>query len=340
MATLFEEEIRSQGEVVRRRAESGREQAQRVASSWRDIRYALVAARGSSDNAAVFFQYLAGRELGLVVALATPSLYGGGTMNLADAGVLGISQSGRTPGIAEVVREAGRQGRPHAAITNDEASPLADAADVVMELRAGAERAIASTKTFTATCHALVQLVSALKGEPLAGLEELDAYFDEVIQAALGATLPVELLDPRGGLTVVGRGVGQAVAAEVSLKIREVTGIRAEHYSAADYLHGPIGADGKDSTLLVALTEETTDDVATEVLSECGRVGMRTVVLREETRASVGGDAEVLVPRAASSWSAGLAQVIVGQVLALRLGERRGRPIDTAPGLRKVTTAA
>jgi len=92
MTTIFEEEIRSQGDILRRRAELGMQQARDAAGSWRDVDYALVAARGSSDNAAAFFQYLAGRELGLVVALATPSLFQDErTMKVDGAGVLAVS---------------------------------------------------------------------------------------------------------------------------------------------------------------------------------------------------------------------------------------------------------
>src|ERR1035438_1130715 len=94
MTTIFEEEIRSQGDLLRRRAELGEQQTRDAAQSWRDVNYALVAARGSSDNAAAFFQYLAGRELGLVVALATPSLFQDeSSMKLDGAGVVAISQS-------------------------------------------------------------------------------------------------------------------------------------------------------------------------------------------------------------------------------------------------------
>src|ERR1700689_400460 len=122
MTTNFEQEIRSQGSVLARRAELGREQAQRVAQLWRGVSYAVAAARGSSDNGAVFFQYLAGEELGLLVALATPSLFEGkGTIGLDGAGVLAISQSGRTPGLVDVIDPAVAQVRPNAVITNDRA---------------------------------------------------------------------------------------------------------------------------------------------------------------------------------------------------------------------------
>jgi glucosamine--fructose-6-phosphate aminotransferase (isomerizing) len=341
MTTVFEEEIRSQGEILRRRAEAGGEQAHHVSLTWSDISFALVAARGSSDNAAVFFQYLAGQELGLLVALATPSLYESEqSIGMSGAGVLAISQSGRTPGLVQVIEQAASQQCPNAAITNDASSPLAKASGQLIELGAGPERAIASTKTFSTTWHALAQLVAALKGETLEGLDELPDTVDRVATWALSSSFPTSLLNVEGGITVVGRGVGQAVAAEIALKIREVTGIRSEAYSAADYLHGPIGADGEGSTLLLVVTEEMTDSVSAELLEECHRFGMRTVVLRPPDRSTIPCDGEIILLESMPNWCLGLAEVIVGQVLALRIGELRGRPIDTSPGLHKITLSA
>jgi glutamine---fructose-6-phosphate transaminase (isomerizing) len=341
MPTAFEEEIRSQAELIRRRAALGAGEATQVALSFRDVDYVLVAARGSSDNAAVFFQYFAGQELGLLVALAAPSLFeGDATIGVKGAGVLAISQSGRTPGLVNVIESAKAQGRPNAAITNDPDSPLSHASAQVIALKAGQERAVASTKTFITTCHALAQLVEALKGSPLEGLETLADTVDNTASWALSSSLPLDLLNAERGLTVVGRGVGQAVAAEIALKIREVTGIRAESYSAADYLHGPIGADGRGSALLLAVTRELSNDVAETLLEECRRFSMRTVVLRSSSRGPFACDAEIVVDDAEPNWCVALAEVIVGQVLALRLGELRGRPIDTAPGLKKVTLSA
>lgn len=341
MTTVFEEEIRSQGDVLRHRAELGLEQARRVVETWAESSYVLVAARGSSDNAAVFFQYLAGQELGLLVALATPSLYEGqGQIGLSGAGVLAVSQSGRTPGLTRVIEQAAAQGRPHAVITNDVDSPLAKTSTEVIDLGAGPERAIASTKTFSATWHALAQLVEAKKGSALEGLDSIADMVERVADWALSSSFPTSLLNAEGGLTVVGRGIGQAVAAEISLKIREVAGFRSESYAAADYLHGPIGAASEGSTLLLVVTDEMTESVSGELLEECRRFGMRTVVLRPPGPWTLAGDGEIVVDEAAPNWCTGLAQVIVGQVLALRLGELRGRPIDTAPGLKKVTLSA
>jgi glucosamine--fructose-6-phosphate aminotransferase (isomerizing) len=341
MTTIFEEEIRSQGDILRRRAELGMQQARDAAGSWRDVDYALVAARGSSDNAAAFFQYLAGRELGLVVALATPSLFQDErTMKVDGAGVLAVSQSGKSPGMIEVVRTARAQGRPNVVVTNDAHSPLALEGDSVVELFTGPERAIASTKTFTSSCHALAQFVSALSGSSLDGLDAVPDIIERTVEWALTNALPTSLLNAAGGLTVVGRGIGYASAAEISLKIREVTGIRSEAYSAPDYLHGPIGADGQGATLLVVVTDEMEDEIAASLIEQCSQRGMRTVMLRSFEHSPQASDADIVVPESMDNWCLGLALVVVGQVLSLRLGELRGRPIDTSPGLNKVTLTA
>lgn len=341
MTTIFEEEIRGQGEVLRQRADVGMQQAVDAAQRWRDISYALVAARGSSDNAATFFQYLAGQELGLVVALATPSLFGGDSaMRLNGAGVLAISQSGQSPGMADVLALARREHCLTIVVTNDATSTLAATADAVIELFAGAEQALAATKTFTSSCHALAQLVAALHGRPLDGLDDLPDLIERVAAWALAASLPIDVFDVTSGLTVVGRGIGFGVAEEISIKIREVTGIRSEAYAAPDFLHGPIGADGQGATLLLVMTSEMTDDICAGVLEQCRDRGMRTVVLRPSNRASHVSDADIEVRETVANWALGLAFVVVGQVLALRLGERRGRPIDTSPGLSKVTLTA
>jgi glucosamine--fructose-6-phosphate aminotransferase (isomerizing) len=261
-------------------------------------------------------------------------------MKLDGAGVVAISQSGKSPGMLEVIRTAKLQGRPNVIFTNEANSALALEGDSVVELFAGPERAIASTKTFSTSCHALAQFVSALSEKALPGLESLPDVIDRTADWALSSAFPTSLLNAPRGLTVVGRGIGYAVAAEIALKIREVTGVRCEAYSAPDYLHGPIGADGDGATLLVVVTDEMEDEIAASLVAQCTERGMRTVILRSAEHPSQASDADIMLPETMDNWCLGLALVVVGQVLSLRLGELRGRPIDTAPGLNKVTLTA
>jgi len=341
MSTNFESEIRSQGAVLAARSANSKELAAQTKDLWRDASYLLVAARGSSDNAALYFQYLVGQHARRVVALATPSLFeNGGSLNLEGAGVLAISQSGRSPGIVDVVNDARRQRRPVVGVTNNNDSPLAQNCDLLIGLEAGSEVAIASTKTFTATAQALAQIASALGETELADIDRFASYVGGVVDFALNADLPLELLNQVRGFTVVGRGVGMAAAAEISLKIREVTGIKAEAYSAADFVHGPIGVDGEDAALMIVATDEMSDELIAKLLSDCSAKGMKTVVVRLPNRSAFSANGEIVLPEQVPNWLTPIGHVVVGQVLALRLGTLRGRPIDTAPGLAKVTLTA
>ena len=341
VVTTFEEEIRSQGRWLENRSAVGRLSSDVAADTWGSITHVVAAGRGSSDHAAVLFQYLAGRELGSLVALATPSLYGGEqSIDLRGAGVLAISQSGRTPGLVEVVNQARAQGRPTVVMTNAPSSELARVGDCVIDLAVGPERAVASTKTFSATWHAVVQLVGSLRQGALDGEELLPSSVDEVANWALGTAWPMAVLDAPRGITVIGRGVGYAVALEIALKVREVAGIRAEAFSVADYLHGPLGAVGDGSTLLVALTSEFSQELAAHVVDTARRIGMMTVSLHGAGSSTIGAHVDIEMPVRGPDWLVGLGEVIVGQVLALRLGERRHRVSDAPPGLAKVTLTA
>ena len=139
------------------------------------IHWVFLAARGTSDNAGRYANYLWGAQNGLPLALATPSLftYYKQPPVLKDALVIGISQSGQSPDIVSVLAEARRQGCPTLTITNETDSPLAAAADFVLALGAGKEKAVAATKTYTAELMAIALLSTALHGQAKAW-EELD----------------------------------------------------------------------------------------------------------------------------------------------------------------------
>ncbi len=341
MTSVFEDEIRSQGRLLANREDGGRRDAIMAARSWEGITHVVVAGRGSSDHAAVFFQYLAGREVGLLVALATPSLYAGErSIDLRGAGVLAISQSGRSPGLVELVDQANAQGRPTVVMTNSLDSPLAQSSSFVIDLAVGPERAVASTKTFAATWHSVIQLVGELRQRPFDGDVRLAPVIDQVAEWATATTWPLAALDAPRGITVIGRGVGYSVAREIALKIREVAGIRAESFSVADYLHGPLGAEGDGATLVVVMTSDLSHELAVHVVDAARRTGMTTIALRGGDSVPVGAHDDVEVPVRGPDWLEGLAHVVVGQVLALRLGERRQRVIDSPPGLTKVTLTA
>src|SRR6266699_2686099 len=167
MPSLLEQEIHSQPEVITRLLERETKHIEQVAGQLPPFDYVLIAARGTSDHAATYAQYIWGALAGYPVALATPSLQ---TLyktspRMAGALLVGISQSGQSPDIIAVLEEGKRQGRPTLAITNDGTSPLAATADHVVELHAGPERSIAATKTYTAQLAVMALFAAFWSGD-------------------------------------------------------------------------------------------------------------------------------------------------------------------------------
>ena len=248
------DEIREQPEVAARLLRDGRPEIEAIADRLiarladREIDHVVIAARGTSDHAAIYAQYLFGAHLRLPVALATPSLISlyGVEPRLDRSLVIGVSQSGQSPDIVGVVAAARRQGAPTIALTNDAGSDLAAAAEHHIDLRAGPERAVAATKTYTAELLAIALLVTALEARlnPTAGRDAALAAVPDALAGALDTEPAAEAvarhLAGRDRLIVVGRGFNYATAREMALKLKELARLAADPYSAADFLHGPL----------------------------------------------------------------------------------------------------
>ena len=242
----LEKEIREQPAALARLLDLQAEPVRRLASQMRQehIEFVLLAARGTSDNAGLYAKYLWGAGNGLPVALAAPSLFTsyGRPPTLRHALVVAISQSGQSPDIVAVLEEARRQGAPTLAIVNDPASPLARAADSVLDICAGPEWAVAATKSYTAQLMAIAMLSAALARdeERWRTLAQLPGLVEQVL--ALDAMMPARAERYRymEHCVVLGRGYNYATAFEWSLKLKELSYVIAEPYSSADFQHGPV----------------------------------------------------------------------------------------------------
>ncbi|WP_331771171.1 SIS domain-containing protein (plasmid) [Embleya sp. NBC_00888] len=231
---------------------------------------AVLVARGSSDNAAVFGRYLYEMASGRPAGLAAPSLVTRYDARTDHTGYLvtALSQSGRTPEIVTAVRAARERGARVVAVTNEADSVLAAEAHVLVATDAGTEVAVPATKTVTAQFLAMIGIALALGPLPstVADLADL-ARLPEAVGRVLAGAAECEVLAAdwahHDRLVVAGRGLGGAVALEGALKIRETSGVFAEGISVADLLHGPIAALGdRVPVLLVDLGGPTAPDIA------------------------------------------------------------------------------
>ncbi len=242
---LFQE-IHEQPTVLERFLQREQATAKALAQAIRErgITHVVIAARGTSDNAARYAKYVLGAMNGLSVGLATPSLFSiyKKPPRFGNALVIGISQSGKSPDIVGVVVEARRQGVLTAVITNIPDSDLAKHGDFVIPLHAGEELAVAATKTYTSELAAIALLGAALSGDGamLTDLHQIPTYMNQVLNVSSEIGRLVERYRYMRACVVVGRGFNYATAFELALKMKELTYTMVEPYSSADFMHGPL----------------------------------------------------------------------------------------------------
>jgi glutamine---fructose-6-phosphate transaminase (isomerizing) len=332
------QEIAEQPDIVARLLERERTVAERIAGRIRDRPppFVLIAARGTSDNAARYAQYVFGTMLRLPVALAAPSLFtvAEAPPRLDGALVIGISQSGQSPDIAAVMRAAADQGCVTVAITNDPSAPVASATDEVLALEAGIERSVAATKTYVASLAALALLAAAAEpAERRSRYGALDtvpeALRRTLNRAGLAATDAAAAWPGAGRAISIGRGFHLATAHEAALKLKELTYVAVEAFSSADFRHGPIAMIEDGFPVLAVIGNSTFDqDVAT--LAE-------TLKARQANLLTVGSSGADLPFDAPAAWLEPLTAILPGQLLAGRIAERAGVDVDRPRGLSKVT---
>jgi glutamine---fructose-6-phosphate transaminase (isomerizing) len=341
MDTVLESEIRSQPTIIGRLLEGSAERIAAIVAALPSFDYVMIAARGSSDHAALYAKYLFGALCHVPVALAAPSLY---TLyqceiRLGGALVIGISQSGQSPDIIAVLEAARAQHRPTIAITNDGASPLARAADHVIELHADLEQSVAATKTYTAELAVIAALAAAWSGDPQrrTELRHLPTALEETL--ALGASIAGESARYRDAdaITVIGRGYNYCTAFEVALKLKELTYIMAAAYSSADFRHGPIATVGARSpVMLIAPSGHTFADMM-DLAAVLRAREADLLVISDAPEALALARSPFPVAAGTSEWLSPIIATLPGQQLALRLAQAKGIDPDAPRGLTKVT---
>lgn len=240
----MEREAREAPTRIQQQIEMNNETVIKLGETLRQLapKFVFMVGRGSSDHAGVFGKYLIEVETGTPVVAAAPSVKSvfGTEVNLAGSAVIVISQSGRSPDILSQAEIAKKQGALCIALVNDQSSPLAEIADVVIPLNVGEEKAVAATKSYLATLSALLHVVAHWKNDQslISAVNQLPEVLaktvDEPVQLKAEAVAGVD------HLVVMGRGFGYALSREVALKLKEVCGIQAESFSSAEFLHGPV----------------------------------------------------------------------------------------------------
>lgn len=337
-------EILEQPSCLERLLSSQRKNVEKIASAIQssDIRFAFLAARGTSDNAGRYANYLWSAMNGLPLALATPSLFTFYKQppRLQNALVVGVSQSGRSPDIVSVLAEGKRQGNLTLAITNASDSPLADVADFVLNVEAGPELAVAATKTYTAELMAIAMLSTALAGEAerwgelelVAGWVSEALGLDETIRQAAQRYRYMQ------NCVVLGRGFNYATAFEWALKLKELTYVEAEPYSSADFQHGPVAMVARGFPVMAVLP---TGKVFSPMMELLGHLQddllAELVVISNSPEALSKAKVPFAIPADVPEWLTPMVGIIPAQLFSYYLTLAKGYDPNNPRTISKVT---
>lgn len=308
----------------------------------RGIQYIFLAARGTSDNAGRYGNYLFGGHNRLAVALATPSLftYYKKPPRLTGSLVIGISQSGQSPDIVSVLEEGRRQGCLTLAITNEPNSPLAKAADFVLDIMAGPELATAATKTYTNELMVLAMLSAALNCESdcWSQLARVPQWTSEALTLDTAVGQAAQRYRYMQQCVVIGRGYNYATAFEWALKLKELTYTIAEPYSSADFLHGPIAMVGGGFPVLAIAPHGAVSDSVLELLTSLKQdLNAELVVVSDRDEALSLAQSAFRLPTGIPEWLTPMVSIIPAQLFAYHLTLVKGYEPDHPRVIHKVT---
>lgn len=338
------DEILEQPQRLRELLKAQRPKAQEIAAAIkaRQVRYVFLAARGTSDNAGRYANYVWGARNGLPMALATPSLFTfyGQPPCLNEAFVVGVSQSGASPDIVSVLAEGRKQGCLTLAVTNEPTSPLARSADLVLDIQAGVEKAVAASKTYTAELMSLAMISAALGGneQDWQDLARVPDWISAVLEQDATIAHMAERFRYMQQCVVLGRGYNYSTAFEWALKMKELTYVVAEPYSSADFQHGPIAIVESGFPVMAVMPSGKVFQAMFDMLS-----GLRyqnkaeLVVISDNAQALSLAQSPIRLPAGMPEWLTPLAAIVAGQLFACHLTVVKGYDTESPRGLHKVT---
>jgi glutamine---fructose-6-phosphate transaminase (isomerizing) len=299
-------------------------------------RFVLLAARGTSDHAALYAKYLVETTLELPAGLASPSTLTayGSRPKLDDVLWIAVSQSGGSPDLVDSTATARACGALTIAVTNAAGSSLAGASDLHIDVLAGPERSVAATKTYTSELLALYLLIDAWAGGDAGPARELPELAADVLDRAAGTELATRYRFVER-LVLTSRGYAYATAREGALKMMETSYLSAHAFSGADLMHGPLAMVDEDRPVIAIVPHGTGGAALGPVLEQLHDRGADVLIVGEPTAAPWAAAAAPLP--ATDERVAPVLQILPLQQLAHAMAMARGYDPDAPRGLKKIT---
>jgi glucosamine--fructose-6-phosphate aminotransferase (isomerizing) len=307
----------------------------------RAIRFVVIAARGTSDNAATYAKYMIEIVAGMPVALAAPSVFTlyDARLDLSNTLVIGISQSGQGTDVVQYLSSSRAAGALTACITNSDDSAITKVSDHTLLCHAGEERAVAATKTYT-TALAVVALLAGTLADHrglLDALQRVPEQMERALDIEAGIAASVERYRYMQECAVLARGVNQATALESALKMTETCYVVAKPYSGADFLHGPIAMVASGFPCLLYAPDGKAYASQLELALKVRDRGGEVVVIARSPEILELGTTQIPMAVDVDELLSPIPYIVPGQLFACYLSRTRGVNPDQPRGLTKVT---
>ncbi|MDD3831310.1 MAG: SIS domain-containing protein [Clostridia bacterium] len=342
METIMSKEIYSQSVLLNRTYATNLALAQELAQIIKDrnIRHIVMVARGSSNNACIYFKYLCEIFVGITVTFVHPSVVTvyNGKLNMQDSMVVGVSQSGRAVDVGIVLNVARSQGAITVGITNDLTSPIALNTMYSFYLDVEQEQALPATKSYTAEMLVLYMIVRALMDDNCTiptNLPELKPMLDKVYNLREDMRAIAQQFATVQDMIVLSRGICLGVGREIALKLQETCFIPAQSFAISDFYHGPIAMlNEKIPVLIVASNDITIADVSS-LIDMLKPTGCNITIFTPNTLIANKCDNSIIVP-CVDDMLTPIALAVAGQMFALYVSNSKGLNPDSVRRLSKV----
>lgn len=337
------EEILEQPEVLKRTVDTNKEVIEELIKDLkaRDISTVIIAARGTSDHAAVYAKYAIETLIGIPVSLAAPSVFTmyNKQLNMKNCFVIGISQSGKAADAIEVVKSAAQQGAVTMSVTNFVDSPLAEVSRYHLFCDSGVEKSVAATKTFTSTVYLLINFIAkwAQNEELLNELKQAPDVMKTIFKQADAVKEVVKKYRFMKECFVLARGINYSIALEAALKIQETTYVRAKAFATSDFHHGPFAMVERDMPVIVYAPDGPSTKDILEVVDKLKNSEADILIISNNKALLEMGDSCIEIPENCSDYVSPLFNVVVAQMFACNLSLLKGLNPDSPRGLHKVT---
>ncbi len=341
--TKMWKEIFQQPEALKSCIETNERAVREIADALNeaDISSVVIAARGTSDHAAVYGKYIIEYKLGIPVALAAPSIFTAykGTLKMKNCLVAAISQSGEAEDVLEVIKAANSQGAITLGITNFVDSPIAKECRFHLFTNAGVEQSVAATKTFTTQLASIAQLVAHWSGdENLAKmLKTIPENVSKVLCQKEAVITKVQRYRYMEECFVLARGINYSISLEAALKIQETNYVRAKGYATSDFHHGPFAMVEKDMPVIVFAPEGPSLKDVKEMTDKLISVGAEVIIVSNNDEICEMGNVSFKIPKTENDMISPFYNVVLAQMFACQLSLAKGLDPDRPRGLNKVT---